>query len=120
MFYKVKISTSAKKFIKKLDNSYKKKISKMIDDLSSAPVPRKNKHILDRTGASLLCEYPIEELRFYYTIENQFVVIEDIEYSGIVDIIEGHSNHKSGNKKNNPNQRRDISKLKLWFSRLFK
>ena len=120
MFFKVKISSSAKKFISKLDGNYKKKIDKFINILEESPIPRQNKHILDRTGSSMLCEYSIDELRFYYTIENQFVVIEDIEYKGIVEVLEGYSNHKSGNKQNNPNQRRDISRLKKWFQNLFK
>jgi mRNA-degrading endonuclease RelE of RelBE toxin-antitoxin system len=120
MFFKVKVSISAKKFISKLDGSYKKKIDKFIKSLSESPIPRQNKHILDRTGSSMLCEFSVDELRFYYTIENQFVIIEDIEYKGIVEVLEGHSSHKSGNKKNFPNQRRDISKLKKWFQNLFK
>jgi hypothetical protein len=85
-----------------------------------SPIPRKNQHILDRAGSSLLCEYSIEELRFYYTIENQFVVIENIEYKGIVEVLEGHANHKSGNKKNWPNQRKVINKLSKWFSKVFR
>lgn len=119
MYFKVKISSSAKKFISKLDGKYKSKIDKFITQLSKEPIPRKNNHILDRTGSSMLCEYSIDELRFYYTIENQFVVIEDIEYKGIVEVLEGHSNHKSGSKKNFSNQRKDISRLKKWFKKLF-
>lgn len=83
-------------------------------------MPRKKKHILEMTGNSLLCEYPIDELRFYYTIENQFVVIENIEYGGKVEVLKGYSNHKSGDKKNNPNQRRDIKRLKKDFRDKFK
>lgn len=120
MYFKVKISSSAKKFISKLDGKYKLKINKFIKQLSSEPIPRKNNHILDRTGSSMLCEYSIEELRFYYTIENQFVVIEDIEYKGVVEVLEGHSNHKSGSKKTWSNQRKDITRLRKWFKNLFK
>ena len=120
MNFKVKISSSARKFISKLDGKYKQKIKKFIEFLEKSPIPKKNKHILDISGSSMLCEYSIDKLRFYYTIENQFVVIEDIEYKGIFEILEGHSNHKSGNRKNFPNQRKDIAKLKKWFRNFFR
>ena len=117
MFYKVKFSKSAEKFISKLDGSIKQRIPKMIDFLENSPVPNNKKHILDTSRSSFLCEYPLEELRFYYTIENQFVVIEDIEYLGKVEILEGHSNHKSGNSKNYPNQQKTIKSLKKKFTK---
>jgi hypothetical protein len=68
----------------------------------------------------MLCEGAVDKLRFYYTIENKFIVIEDIKYRGSVEILEGHSNHKSGNRKNWSNQRKDILRLKKWFLNLFK
>ena len=119
MYFKVKISTSAKKFLSKLDGKYKKKINNFINFLSETPIPRNNKHILDRMGSSMLCEYGVDELRFYYTIENQFVVIENIEYKGIIELISGHSDHKSGNKQNFPNQRKYIARLRKWFKNIF-
>ena len=120
MYYKVKLSNSAEKFIKNVDGSLKERIVKFIDSLENNPVPKKKKHILDMTGNCFLCEYPIEELRFYYTIENQFVVIEDIEFNGVVEVLKGFSNHKSGNSKNYPNQRRDIGRLKKDFKDRYK
>ena len=116
MFYKVKFSKSSEKFISKLDGSIKQRIPKMITFLENSPVPKNKKHILDTSGSSFLCEYPLEELRFYYTIENQFVVIEDIEYLGKVEILEGHSNHKSGDSKNYSNQQKTIKSLKKKFN----
>ena len=116
MFYRVKFSKSAEKFISKIDGSLKERIPKMITFLENTPVPNNKKHILDTSGSSFLCEYPLEELRFYYTIENQFVVIEDVEYLGVVDILEGHSNHKSGSSKNFSNQQKKIKDLKKKFN----
>lgn len=110
MVYKVKISNSAEKFISKLDGSYKKKIVNFIEYLENNPVPKNKKHILDVSGNSFLCEYSLDKLRFYYTIENLFIVIEDIEYDGEIEVLKGFSNHKSGNK-NYPNQKRDIKSL---------
>ncbi len=66
----------------------------------------------------MLCEYEIDKFRIYYTIENQFVVIENIKYLGQVDILKGFSNHKSGHKKY-PNQQRDIKKMKKDFKRKY-
>jgi len=120
MYFKIKVSNSAEKFISKLDGTFKKKVVKFIESLENNPVPRNKKHILDMTGNSFLCEYVIDELRFYYTIENQFVVIEEIEYCGKVEILKGYSNHKSGNSQNFPNQRKDIKNLKRDFVNKFK
>ena len=114
MYYKVELSTSTKKFIKKLDGSYKEKVIKFLEYLEKRPIPLKKKHILELAGSSMLCEYPLDKLRFYYTIENQFVVIENIKYSGLVEVLKGYSNHKSGNK-NYPNQQKDIKQLKKDF-----
>ena len=117
--YNVEVSDSARKFIKNVDGSLIKRVEKFISNLESNPIPKNRKHILETHGPSMLCEGSVDKLRFYYTIEDKFVVIEEIKYRGSVEVIEGHSNHKSGNKKNFPNQRRDISKLKEWFQKLF-
>lgn len=118
--YKVKYEENAKKFIKKLDFVIKTRVIEKIKKLELDPFPRQKKHILETVGSSLLCELSIDKLRIYYTVEDRFIVIEEIVYKGIVTLIEGKNNHKSGNKLNNPNQRRDISKLKKWFQNLFK
>jgi len=118
--YKIKYEDNARKFIKKLDFSVKTRVIEKIKKLELDPFPRQKKHILETVGSSLLCELSIDKLRIYYTVEDRFIVIEDIEYGGIVTLIEGKNSHKSGNKQNNPNQRRDISKLKKWFQNLFK
>lgn len=103
-----------------MDGSLKEKVVKFIDTLENNPIPKKKKHILDLAGNCFLCEYPLNELRFYYTVENQFVVIENIEYDGVVEVLDGYSNHKSGNSKNYSNQRKDIFKLKKNFKSKFK
>jgi len=118
--YSVEVSDSAKRFIKSIDGSLINRVNKFISNLEVSPIPNDKKHILETNGPSMLCEGSVDKLRFYYTIENKFVVIEDIKYRGTVEIIEGKSNHKSGNKLNFPNQRRDITKLKKWFKDLFR
>lgn len=118
--YKIKYEDKAKKFIKKLDFSIKQRVIEKIKSLELDPFPRQKNHILETIGSSLLCELPIDKLRVYYTVEDRFIVIEEIEYMGIIKILEGQNSHKSGNKKNFPNQRRDIGRLKKWFQNFFK
>jgi mRNA-degrading endonuclease RelE of RelBE toxin-antitoxin system len=126
--FKIKYEDKAKKFIKKLDFSIKQRVIEKIKSLELDPFPRQKKHILETAGSSILCELPIDKLRIYYTVEDRFIVIEEIEYGkiiekeykGLVKILEGKSNHKSGNKENYPNQRKDINRLKKWFSNIFK
>ena len=118
--YNVEISDSAKKFIKNIDGSLTKRVDTFLLNLEINPIPKDKKHILETHGPSMLCEGTIDKLRFYYTIEDKFVVVEDIKYRGSVEVIQGKQNHKSGSRKNFSNQRRDISKLKKWFNNLFK
>ena len=125
--FKVKLSESVEKFIDNLDGSIKVRVRSYIDSLEVDPNPRSGKHIIDISGNVRLCEGSVDKLRFYYTIENEFVVIEEIiddeltnvEYEGIVKVTKAAKNHKSGNKQNNPNQRRDIAKLKKEFKTKF-
>jgi len=78
----------------------------------------------------MLCEFGVDKLRFYYEVSQGIIWINSVGYFGEVKIIKGAKNHKSGNKQNNPNQRRDILKLiknfktnsikiKIHFSRFF-
>lgn len=115
MYYKIKLEKKASKFIRKLDSQQKQLVTTSIDTLAESPFPKNKRHILELAGNSMLCELPVGTIRIYYTIENQFVVIEDIEYTGVVNILDGKLNHKSGSK-NFPNQQRDIKKLKKKFS----
>ena len=117
--YKIKYEKKAKKFLKNLDFSIKSRIDNELEKLKYKPFPRNKKHILDSSQISILCELSVDNLRIYYTIEDGFIVIEEVEYEGIVTLIEGQNSHKSGNKQNYPNQRRDISRLKKWFQNIF-
>ena len=92
--------------------------AKFIERLEDYPVPKKKKHILELAGNCMLCEQEIDKFRIYYTIENQFVVIEKVEYDGTVNVLKGFSNHKSGHKKY-PNQQRDIKKMKKDFKKKY-
>lgn len=111
--YKLKIEKRAAKFLEKVDASARRDIDRKIEALAENPFPQNKKHILASSGASLLCELSYKKWRLYYTIENCFVVIEDIEYDGTVSILEGHGNHKSGTGYHN--QRNNIGKLKKGF-----
>lgn len=102
--YRLKIEKRAVRFLEKLDISVRREIDKKIKSLEENPYPSNKNHILASSGASLLCEMSYRKWRLYYTVENCFVVIEDIEYEGTVGILEGYSNHKSG--KGYPNQKR--------------
>lgn len=119
MFYKIKLEKKARRFISKLDSQIKKKVITKINSLEQSPFPKNKSHILDLAGNSMLCELSIEKIRVYYTIENQFVVIENIEYDGVVSVLDGKLNHKSGNKSY-PNQKKYIKKIKRIFKFLRK
>jgi len=118
--FKIKYEKKAIKFIKKLDFSVKVLLDKELKKLEFDPFPRSKKHILETVGSSLLCELVVDKWRIYYTVEDRYIVIEEVEYEGVVKVVKGYSNHKSGNKQNNPNQRKDIGILKRWFINTFK
>ena len=118
--FKIKYEKKAEKFIKNLDLKIKVRIIDAIKKLEIDPFPRAKNHILETAGSSLLCELAVDKVRIYYTVEDRFIVIEEIEYAGIVKILEGQNSHKSGNKKNWSNQRRDIKRLSNWFKNLFR
>ena len=113
--YKLKIEKRVLRFLEKLDFSVRKEVDRKIRLLGESPYPRDKRHILASSGVSLLCELGYKKWRFYYTIENCFVIIEDIEYCGTVKILEGYGNHKSG--KGYPNQKKDIRRLKKIFKK---
>lgn len=117
--FKLKYEKKVEKFIKNLDFSIKVRIIKELRNLQINPFPRNKKHILETLGSSLLCELAVDKFRIYYIIEDKFVIIEGIGYEGIVNLLEGHSNHKSGNN-NYSNQKKDIGILKKWFLKFFR
>ncbi len=117
--YFLDINKKVKKFINKLDKISKKNVYLKIYNLQKNPVPKKKKHILSTNKNKFLCELCVDKLRFYYVLIGGRILIDDVEYLGKIDVEKAFSNHKSGNKKNNPNQQKDINLLKKWFRKIF-
>ena len=93
---------------------------KEIYALQKNPVPISKKHIIDVNKNKILCELSVDKLRFYYIITEGRILINDVEFFEKIEIEKAFSNHKSDNKQNNPNQRRDIGVLKKWFLSKFR
>jgi mRNA-degrading endonuclease RelE of RelBE toxin-antitoxin system len=115
--WKVIVEKKVIKFLEKLKNKeINKRFNKIVNErLKKTPYPKDKKYILNIKGDSYLCELVIDKFRFYYEIKQEIIVINEIEYLGKVRVLEGHTNQKSGNKQNYPNQRRTIQRLKKWF-----
>ena len=117
--FKVSVEDKVIKFLKKLNNKeITQRFDKIVDETFKInPFPKDKKHILDiNSQGNYLCELSIDKFRFYYEIITGVVIINEIEYLGKVEILEGHSNHKSGNSKNYPNQQKTIKSLKKKFN----
>jgi len=115
--YRVVVEKKVDKFISKLDSDLYKRTLKKLLDLEENPIPTNKKHILASKGHAMLCELGIDKLRFYYEISHGVIWINEVEYLGEIKVINAYSNHKSGNKQNNPNQQRDINSLKKEFDK---
>jgi mRNA-degrading endonuclease RelE of RelBE toxin-antitoxin system len=115
--YRVVVEKKVDKFISKLDKEQNIRVLKKLVNLEDNPIPKDKKHIIDTKGAALLCEFTVDKLRFYYEISNGIIWINEVQFAGEVKVISGYANHKSGNKQNNPNQRRDIGFLRKLFGK---
>lgn len=117
MTYFIVIEKHAEKFLDKLDFSIQKEFDRLIlEELAKNPLPLNKKHILDTKGNSLLCELDFKKWRVYYIYTNETILIAQISFDGIVRILDGYSNHKSGSN-NWSNQKKIITKLKKEFKR---
>jgi len=100
MRYKVKIEKQVFKYIRKLgkreEHYFKRRFDKLQED-------KKGYRLLDVNKNIELWELRCSSHRVYYTVENEFIVIENIEYDGNIVV-------KSGGNKNS--QSRDINYLK--------
>jgi len=98
--YILKVSKEVTRKLKSLPNNERQSLKKQILELEINP--RIGKHI-DTDKKSELWELKFQSHRIYYTIENKFLVINNITYEGSVAV------NKFGNKNT---QKKDIKKLK--------
>lgn len=98
--------------LKKKDFFIHDKINKKLNELKLKPFPSNKNHILSVCGSEMLCEIAYNTIRVYYVITREEIVIEKIVYEGFVNVYDLKKNHKSGNSRNYPNQRKFINKEK--------
>ena len=98
--WKVEVKENVSKFLKKQSRDVRERFDKIVfEKFKDKPYPKAKKHILEvNKQGDYLCEFAINKFRFYYEIRAGVVVIEEVEYLGKVTVLEGHGNHKSGNK----------------------
>jgi len=100
MIYKVKIEKQVFKYINKLGRKEELSFKKRFDELQHN---KKGYRLLDVFKNIELWELRCSSHRVYYTVENGFIVIENIEYDGNINV------DKAGNKNT---QNKDIVFLK--------
>jgi mRNA-degrading endonuclease RelE of RelBE toxin-antitoxin system len=98
--YYVKIKDVVIKFLNRLPRDRKEKIWKKINLLGENPDIG---DYIDREKTKILMELKEGSHRIYYTIENEFVVINEISYEGQVNV------DRAGNKNT---QTRDIEYMR--------
>ena len=96
--------------LKKKDLATYEIINKKIDELRLKPFPTRKEHVLSVNRNEMLCELSYKIIRIYYIITREEIIIEKISYEGRINIFDLKKDHKSGNKQNNPNQRKYINK----------
>lgn len=98
--YKVKIEQDVVKYIKKLGQTqylyFKKRFEKLEHN-------KKGYRLLDVSGHIELWELRSLSHRVYYTVENNFIVIDSIEYEGNIAIVDASNKNA---------QQRTINKIK--------
>ena len=120
MVYAITIEKEVEKFLSKLDNSVQKEINNIIQNhLKYKPFPTNKKHILDSKGDVLLCELAYKKYRIYYEYIDGLIFISGVQYDGVINLLKGSSNQKSGSSKNYSNQRELIKRLKKDFNKKF-
>lgn len=120
MVYAITIEKNAEKFLLKLDNSVQKELDNIIQNhLWHRPFSTNKKHILASKGDVLLCELAYKKYRIYYEYKDGLILISNIQYDGVINILKGSSNQKSGSSKNYSNQRELIKVLKKEFNKKF-
>ena len=100
MKYRVKVEKDVVKYLKKLGTSqysyFKRRFKKLQDD-------KRGYRLLSKSGRIELWELRSLSHRVYYTVENGFIVIDNIEYEGNISVL---------TCSNKNQQQRTIDKLK--------
>ena len=81
--YNVKTDKFVVKYLKKLGKRDKEYI---IDRINQLKYDKRGYRLLDVSGRVELWELRCQNHRIYYTVENQFIVIENIEYEGNINV----------------------------------
>ena len=66
-FWRLNLHT-VQKFLSKLDKQIRQRCIKEIFKLAVQPIPKVGEHVLDAKDHRLLCELPVDKIRFYYEI----------------------------------------------------
>ena len=93
-----------------------KHFTKKIESLKKKPIPDDKKHILDFNRGRFLCEFSIQNYRFYYEVLNGEIIINQVLYLGKVDINYAKK-HKSGSFGKWNRQRDFINWIKKKFKK---
>lgn len=84
--FNVKVSKNVAKYINKLGSKDKEYF---IDRFNQLKYNKNGYRLLDISGRVELWELRCASHRVYYTVENQFIVIENIEYEGSISVDKG-------------------------------
>ena len=103
--YNVKVERRVSKYINKLGSKEKDYFLNRYNELK---YNKKGYRQLDRSGNVELWELRCQSHRVYYTVENQFIVIENIEYEGNILVCD---------TSNKNQQQRKIDYLKKKFKK---
>jgi len=87
--FKVKVAKSVVKYIKKLGKNQRDYLLKRFDRLK---YDKKGYKLLDVLRNIELWELSCQAHRIYYTVENRFIIIDNIEFEGNIIVA------KAGNK----------------------
>jgi len=93
--YKVKVEKGVSKYIHKLGSKEREYFLERFDKLK---YDKTGYRLLDRSGNVELWELRCQSHRVYYTVENQFIVIENVEYKGNIDVNDASNKNQQENK----------------------
>ena len=101
--YKVKVEKRVSKYISKLGTNQRDYFVKRFTQLQT---DKQGYRLLDMSGKVELWELRCQSHRVYYTVENQYIVIENIEYKGSILVADASNKNQ---------QKRKIDYLKKKF-----
>lgn len=89
--YNVKIARHVSKYIKRLGSRER---DYFIDRFNKLKYDKTGYRLLDRSGMVELWELRCQSHRVFYTVENQFIIIENIEYEGNISVEEASNKNQ--------------------------